>query len=44
LQAVRRFSGYIDEDDVSREKKAFLAALENENIAWYGLPTLAQYD
>lgn len=44
LQAVWRFSWYVNQERTDVQWKAFQQALENEWIVWYGMPTLAQYD
>lgn len=44
LRASWRFSGYVTQDAVDREREAFQQRLEEEQITWHGRPTLAQYD
>jgi hypothetical protein len=44
LQAVWRFSWYVNEADVALQREQFQTALTSNGISWYGMPTLAQYD
>lgn len=44
LQAVWRFSWYVNQESTDTQWKLFQEELENAGIIWYGMPTLAQYD